>query len=185
MAGDQTIPAELLQAEEMAVNTLGRIAQFWGFTFSLGRVFGLLYLSPRPLSRDDVQQRLAISAGSASMALSELLHWGVVRRVWLRGDRRQYFQAETDFWRMIANVMNERERREIHTATEQGEQALQLARRARRAARGPLRTDIDFALERMEKLHRLYSTGQKLLDLFLSSARLDIRRYRSAFETRG
>jgi len=183
VAPSTPLPAEVLQAEDLAINTLGRIAQFWGFTFNLGRVFGLLYLSPRPLTRDDVQARLGISAGSASMTLNELLRWGVVRRVWVHGDRRLHFQAETDFWRMIGNVMNERERREIHTATEQVDEALRLARRARRASRGASREHIDFMVDRMEKLRTLYAAGQKLLDLLLTTARLDLRRYRSIFTT--
>ena len=175
------LPPELIQAQDLAIGTLGRITQFWGFTYSLGRVFGLLYLSRDPLPREQVQARLGISVGGASMTLQELAEWGIVQRVWVRGDRRVHFVAETDFWRMITNVLNERERREIRTATEQIEGALSLAREARRALRGTSREEADFVIERMERLHTLYSAGQKLLDLLLTTLRIDITKYRSLF----
>jgi DNA-binding transcriptional regulator GbsR (MarR family) len=175
------LPSQLLEAQDLAISTLGRIAQFWGFTFSLGRVFGLLYLSRAPLTRDQVQARLGISAGSASMTLQELAEWGFVQRTWLRGDRRVHFSAETDFWRMVANVLNERERREISGASEHIERALALAREVRRGLRGGARADADFAIERMERLQTLYSAGQKLLDLLLTTLRIDITKYRSFF----
>lgn len=179
-AGDE-LPAELIEAQDLAIATLGRITQFWGFTYVLGRVFGLLYLSRAPLTREQVQTRLGISAGGASMTLQELAEWGIVQRVWVRGDRRVHFVAETDFWRMITNVLNERERREIRTATEQIEGALALAREARRTLRGGARDEAEFVIERMERLHTLYSAGQKLLDLLLTTLRIDITKYRSLF----
>jgi DNA-binding transcriptional regulator GbsR (MarR family) len=178
---DLELPAELVKAQDLAIGTLGRITQFWGFTHGLGRVFGLLYLSRAPLTRAEVQERLGISAGSASMTLQELAEWGIVQRIWIRGDRRVHFVAETDFWRMITNVLNERERREIRTATEQIEAALALARTARRSLRGTSGEEADFVIERMERLQTLYSAGQKLLDLLLTTLRIDITKYRSLF----
>ena len=84
----------------------------------MGRAFGLLYLSREPLPQAEIQARLGISAGSASMTLAALGRWGVVHKVWVRGQRREHYQAETDFWKMISGVLNERERREIGAAVE-------------------------------------------------------------------
>ena len=106
----------------------------------MGRTFGLLYLSPEPLPQVDVQRRLHISAGSASMTLAALGRWGVVHRTWLRGQRREHYRAETDFWKMISGVLNERERREIAAAIAVVEKAKAGARTARAGAReGPRR----------------------------------------------
>ena len=112
------LEAELGKARDLGIDTCGRIAEFWGFTRTMGRAFGLLYLSPDPLPQSEIQKRLGISAGSASMTLSALGRWGVVHRVWVRGQRREHYQAETDFWKMISGVLNERERREIGAAVD-------------------------------------------------------------------
>ena len=68
--------AELSTARDLAIDACGRIAEFWGFTRTMGRAFGLLYLSREPLAQSEIQKRLGISAGSASMTLSALGRWG-------------------------------------------------------------------------------------------------------------
>ena len=93
---------ELDEARALATDACGRIAEFWGFTRTMGRAFGLLYLSREPLPQAEIQSRLGISAGSASMTLAALGRWGVVHKIWVRGQRREHYQAETDFWKMIS-----------------------------------------------------------------------------------
>ena len=172
---EQTLPAQLLQAQDLTIATLGRITQFWGFTPTLGRVYGLLYLSLEPLDREQVQQRLGISAGNASMALKELLRWGVAHKCWVKSSRRTHYRAETDFWRMISSVLNERERREIQVAADDVERALALARSARKARPRATREVVEFNVARMERLLALYQLAQRLLDLLLSTLSVDIK----------
>src|SRR5438094_6483235 len=102
MAVPRQARERLRWAQDPAVETCGRIAQFWGFTRTMGRTFGLLYVAPQPLTQAELQRRLRISAGNASMTLTALARWGVVRRVVVRGDRREHYEAETDFWKMIS-----------------------------------------------------------------------------------
>ena len=130
---------ELDEARALATDACGRIAEFWGFTRTMGRAFGLLYLSREPLPQAEIQARLGISAGSASMTLAALGRWGVVHKIWVRGQRREHYQAETDFWKMISGVLNERERREISAAVDVVSRAEASARaaQARRPRRRP------------------------------------------------
>ena len=121
----------------------------------MGRTFGLLYLSHEPLPQAEIQARLGISAGSASMTLAALGRWGVVHRVWVRGERREHYQAETDFWKMISGVLNERERREIGAAVEVVARAVAGARAAEAAAPRRLAAEAAFTAERLERLHEI------------------------------
>src|SRR6476646_11213031 len=126
--------ADLSEARDLAIDACGRIAEFWGFTRTMGRAFGLLYLSREPLAQAEIQGRLGISAGSASMTLAALGRWGVGHKIWVRGQRREHYQAETDFWKMISGVLNERERREIGAAVDVVSRAEASARAAAGAA---------------------------------------------------
>src|SRR5436305_14522983 len=92
--------------------------EFWGFKRVMGRIWSLLYLRNEPLSAAELCEELAISTGAASMALSELEHWGVVKRSRKPGDRREFFEAETDIWKMISRVLRERELLQIDRALE-------------------------------------------------------------------
>jgi DNA-binding transcriptional regulator GbsR (MarR family) len=169
-------------AQDLAIETCGRIAQFWGFTRSMGRTFGLLYVSPEPLPQAEIQRRLKISAGNASMTLSALIRWGVVQRVDVEGSRREHYQSETDFWKMISGVLNERERREIKTAIATMTKAQAWAAEARRAFRGEDRARADHTAERLARLREICELGETMLDMLLGDLSLDVARFRDALK---
>lgn len=91
----------------------GEMGNSWGIPRTMAEVHALLYLAGEPLCTDDIMDRLHISRGSASMSIRSLLDWGVLSRVHKRGDRKEYFQAEQDVWRMFRTILRERKRREI------------------------------------------------------------------------
>jgi DNA-binding transcriptional regulator GbsR (MarR family) len=178
---------ELTTARDLAIDACGRIAEFWGFTRTMGRAFGLLYLSREPLAQSELQERLGISAGSASMTLAALGRWGVVHKVWVRGQRREHYQAETDFWKMISGVLNERERREIGAAVEVVGRAEKAARAAQAALSGPTaakraKAEADFVAERVARLGDICRLGETMLDMLLGQLTLDVGRFRDAFK---
>jgi DNA-binding transcriptional regulator GbsR (MarR family) len=83
------------------IEASGRLCQLLGLPRSTGQIFGLLYLSPIPLSLDDMSRLLGISKGSASLGTRQLASWGAVRQVWVPGDRRDHFEAVADFGQLL------------------------------------------------------------------------------------
>jgi HTH-type transcriptional regulator, glycine betaine synthesis regulator len=67
---------------------IGRLIEFWGFKRNMGRVWAILYLSPESMTAADIRDRLKLSTGAVSMTLSELSRWGVVKKLWVVGERR-------------------------------------------------------------------------------------------------
>ena len=177
------LPDEVSRAQDLAIDTLGRITEFWGFTRTMGRLFGFLYLTPAPMALQDACERLHISTGNASMTLTQLLRWGVVRKVWVKGERRDFYEAETDFWKMISGVLNERERREIREANENIDRAIAMARAARAEARGEARRVVEFTLERLDRLQTLFRLGETILNTLISKLRFDVGKYLDIFKS--
>ena len=179
MATSTRRPGERLRlAQDQGIETCGRIAQFWGFTRSMGRTFGLLYVSPEPLTQAQIQRRLRISVGNASMTLAALLRWGVVQKVEVPGARAEHYRSETDFWKMISGVLNERERREIRTAIQTVIKAEAAAREARRALEGADGERAAFIAERLARLREICEMGETMLDMLLGQLSLDVSRFR-------
>ncbi len=147
----------------------------------MGRTFGLLYLEPEPLPQLEIQKRLRISVGNASMTLAALLRWGVVHKVSVKGHRREYYRAETDFWTMISGVLNRRERREIKLALTKVARAVTDAEIARDAAQGAARKQADFTRERLARLLEICRLGETMLDMLLGQLTLDFGRFRDSF----
>lgn len=74
----------------------GRLCQLLGLPRSTGQIYGLLYLSPRALSLDDIVELLGISKASASTGTRQLTALRAIRQVWIPGERRDHFEAEPD-----------------------------------------------------------------------------------------
>ena len=162
-----------LWATEIAVSdVIGRLIEFWGFKRNMGRIWAILYLSPDPLSAEDLRHLLRLSSGAVSMTLSELSRWGVVRKVWVQGERKDFYTAEVQTWRMISRVFNEREKIEILAAIDAFEGALTMLDTQRLTdAKG--RARVEMQRERIGHLLELAKLGKRLLDALLATAKLD------------
>ena len=107
----------------LAAETMGEIVDFWGFKASMGRIWTLLYLSTAALPADVIATRTHLSAGAVSMALSELMQWGLVAREPLPNERKRHYRAETDIWGIIRRIIRERELRVVARAVKRFEEA--------------------------------------------------------------
>jgi DNA-binding transcriptional regulator GbsR (MarR family) len=110
--------ASLIQVQQSMLDGLGQLASYFGFSKVMGQLYGALLLSAEPLSLDDLVELLDISKASVSMNLRTLEHMGMVRQVWVRGrgGRRKFYEAETDFWQIISNILAGREMRDVDRA---------------------------------------------------------------------
>lgn len=106
----------LYAVNDSTIAGLGRLTRFFGFSEVMGRLYGTVLLSPEPLSLDTLASRLEISKGSVSMNMRALERWGMAKEVWVRGERKKYYAAESDLWQVIRNVLGSRESREVQVA---------------------------------------------------------------------
>src|SRR4051794_11767781 len=117
---EQSQPIELTPAlgavNKSMLEGLGQLADYFGYNKVMGKMYGALLLSPVPMSLDDLMNHLDVSKASVSMNMRTLENMGIAREVWVRGDRRKYYEAEPDFWKIINNVLGSRELREINQA---------------------------------------------------------------------
>jgi HTH-type transcriptional regulator, glycine betaine synthesis regulator len=162
---------KLREAELLAADAIGDVIEHWGFRKALGRIWTVLFLQTEPLPAAEISERLAMSAGAVSGALTELQRWGVVRRVWRPGERREFFEAETDFWKMISRVVSERERFLAASVEERLDQAFELAEAA------PKSQEQSHFLERIKRLSQFAAVAKGVMDSFIQSQRADFQRF--------
>jgi len=154
-------------------DVIGRLIEFWGFKRNMGRIWAVLYLSSEPLSAEDLRHMLRLSSGAVSMAVSELSRWGVVRKVWVQGERKDFYAAEVQIWRMISRVFNEREKAEIIAAIDAFEEALEHVEKQTHAGDAKARARAELQKERIGHLLELAKLGQRLIDALVTTAKLD------------
>ena len=85
----------------------------WGISRTMAEVHALLYITASSMCTDDVMVRLEISRGNASMSLRALEDWRLISRAHRRGDRKDYFVAETAVATMFRTLATERKKREL------------------------------------------------------------------------
>ena len=95
------------------VTQWGVLGSAWGTNRTMAMLHALLLTSPVPLSTDEAMEALKVSRGNANTNLRELVSWGLVRKVVQPGERRDYFEAEKDVWKIFCTVVRERKRREL------------------------------------------------------------------------
>ncbi len=89
--GRAAAPLEPFEIE--AINLFVQFSRALGQPRSYAEIYGLLFVSPKPLPMDALIERLSLSKGSASQGLKYLSDLGAVRAVYLPGERRTHYEA--------------------------------------------------------------------------------------------
>lgn len=79
----------------------------------MAQIHALLLIAPEPLSADEIMEELNISRGNTNMNVRELINWGIVDKVLVPGERKEYFVAEKDIWKVGTAITRERKKREL------------------------------------------------------------------------
>jgi DNA-binding transcriptional regulator GbsR (MarR family) len=106
----------------------GGATQALGFGRAVGQIYAFLYFTDGPRCLNDLQEALGISKGSASMSVRQLEQWEAVRKVWIRGDRKDYYEASPAFGAIIRRVLADTFATKMNSASNMLEEALAEAR---------------------------------------------------------
>jgi DNA-binding transcriptional regulator GbsR (MarR family) len=96
----------------------------------------------------------------------------VVKRVWLPGERREYFEAEVDLWKMIAKVISERERYLARGVRERLEQAKRMVEESGGGVKDQR--------EKLEKLVSVAQLAEHVIEAFIQSRMADFSTFTGA-----
>jgi len=152
---------------------LSQISKFWGLPKGMGAIFAVLYLSPAPLSLDEIVEQTGLTKGAISTNVRALARMGLVRPSTKLGDRKDYYEAETDFYKSIRANLKERQNSEFDTAIRSVRETLEKLESPSGAQAG---TGIENEAERqflLERVRALQSFFDALDGLFRSVIRLE------------
>jgi len=110
--------SDLDKVKERFILHWGEMGSLWGINRTMAQVHALLFISPEPLSANQIMEELQISRGNVSMALRELIAWGIASRVHMKGERREFYTTEKDVWHLFRLIARERKKREVDPTIE-------------------------------------------------------------------
>jgi DNA-binding transcriptional regulator GbsR (MarR family) len=104
---------KLSDAKQQFLTSWGAMGTHWGINRTMAQIHALLLVSPEPLSAEDIMEQLNISRGNANLNVRELIDWGLVERTIVPGERKEFFVAEKDIWKVARRIVRERKKREL------------------------------------------------------------------------
>lgn len=104
---------KLEEAQLQFIASWGAFGSHWGINRTMAQIHALLMISPDPLSQDDIMEKLSISRGNVNMNIRDLIDWGLVSRIIIPGERKEFFSAEKDIWKVATQIVKERKKREL------------------------------------------------------------------------
>lgn len=160
---DKTLNA----VHDSMIHGLGQLTDFFGFSPVMGHLYGALLMSPEPLSLDELEEIVGKSKASVSMNMRALERWGMVREIWVKGDRRKYYEAESDLWKVARSIIESRERREVGVALDVLDENSQKLEEATERLSEDERELADYYLARVQDMQEFFQLAALALELFV------------------
>jgi DNA-binding transcriptional regulator GbsR (MarR family) len=158
---------DLQNLKQEFIEGLSGISAYWGFPKGMGALFAVLYLSPRSLSLDELVEQSGLTKGAVSTNVRALARLGLVHRSARIGDRRDYYEAETDFYKSVRSILRERQSSEFDRAVASVKETLS------KLEAGHGFSDADEQTFLLERIRALQSFFDALDTLFNAVSRLE------------
>jgi len=101
------------EAKTEFIQAWGSLGSSWGINRTMSSIHALLMSSGKPLSTEDIMAELQISRGNANMNIRSLIDWGLVKKRFIPGERKEFFEAGKDIWEIARQIASERKKREL------------------------------------------------------------------------
>src|SRR3989442_2784254 len=158
-----TSTAQWIAARRKFIEAGGHTTQSFGLGRIIGQIYSLLYLSPAPLCLDDIAEELGVSKASVSTTIRQLERWTAVKRVWMKGDRRDFYEAETDFRTVLRHGLLATMRKKLDTAGTQLGHIETCLKQAKANGHTAKNNDMKIVVQRLERAKEFHGKVRGLL----------------------
>ncbi|MFW6134257.1 MAG: GbsR/MarR family transcriptional regulator [Elusimicrobiota bacterium] len=141
-------------------NAAGMLASRLSLSPIAGQIYGLLYMSPRPVSLNEMVEKLNISKGSASTNVRALESWNAVRKVWVDNTRKDYYEANPDTLSILTKRIKQGLKRRLDESKDKMEYIEKSIKKSKRLSK-----ETDFYKKRVDKVKQMYNKVMQFLEL--------------------
>jgi len=152
----------LAKARDNFIEGIGHLVSSVGLSRTIGQLYAMLFLSNEPLCLDDMAERLKISKGNASVNIRELEKLGVVRKVWVKGSRRDFYEAELDLEKLIKNGIVAAAKRRMDMILETIDATENLVRKVK-GMNGEEKKTAELYLKRLQSVKEIHRFAEEML----------------------
>jgi DNA-binding transcriptional regulator GbsR (MarR family) len=150
-------------AQDIFIEGCGRLGTTWGISRVMAEIYALLYLNSEPMTLEEMSGKLKTSRSNISMNVRALLDLGVVKKVIIRGERRDYYTSEDDIGKVAKLLAMAKKKKELDPALEIVTKALA---KAEECGDGDERS---FLTERLAELKKHMDFVDAIFDSFVGN----------------
>ena len=148
-----------------------------------GQIYALLYLNEEPLSLDDIAEKLCVSKSNISINIRLLEEYDLVRKVWVKGSRKDFYAAERNYPKKVIKDFLENIRRTLTEALTTIERTRLKIDRAKLQMQKDESSQADFMLDQLGRIALFYEAAHQYFEDFFSGKPVDIELLRQAVLT--
>jgi HTH-type transcriptional regulator, glycine betaine synthesis regulator len=152
--------SRLSPLEAESIGLFVQLGSLVGQPKSFAEVYGLLFMSPRPLPIEEVVERLAVSRASVHRTLRLLRRAGLLRLAYIPGDRRVHYEAVAEPRHMVIGFVRDQVLSQIDNAESRIEQLAEGVRKLPKEQQAQL-------TGRVARLQRWSKKGRSLTSMIL------------------
>lgn len=156
---------KLVQAQDVFLGKVNQLCSRFGLNNIMAQLYALLYLSSKPLSLDEMAERLKISKGSVSINMRALEGYGAVRKIWVKGSRKDYYETEMDIARVVLDRLKLIARARLVEVDDMINSSYEIINPAA-SENGEDKEAVKVLRQRLQNLKTLYSKAKNLFNMF-------------------
>jgi DNA-binding transcriptional regulator GbsR (MarR family) len=161
---------KLENIQDKFLESIGRVSDAFGLNGFVAKLYGLLYLHAKPLSLDEMAESLGVSKGNVSLNIRELENWGAVKKVWVKGSRKDFYEADMDIKKILASKLKSAVQKrisEVSLILEEAKKLIQSANGALNEEERAMAKGFEKRLKELDKLKSLASNALSLAEKLL------------------
>lgn len=104
---------ELTEGRKQFIDEWGKLSVNWGVSKTMGQIHAFLLVSNCCVCSDTIMEHLNLSRGNVNTNLRNLMDWGLVHKNGVEGERKEFFTAEKDIWKVFKQIIKHRKKKEL------------------------------------------------------------------------
>ena len=106
--------------EKLRVQVIDAIAEtmdLYGVNYTFGQLYGIMFFEDRPMTLEEMRQSMNMSKSNMSYAVRALTESKMVTKLKEKDDRKDLYEAETNFFKAFQSFFTAKLQREIDVMT--------------------------------------------------------------------
>lgn len=116
--------AQRQHVRQTMIEAIAVTMDLYGATYSSGQLYGIMFFEDRPMTLDDMKTQMNMSKSNMSYAVRSLVESQMVKKLDEKQERKELYEAETDFFMSFKNFFSHKLQREIDIMTTAIEQSI-------------------------------------------------------------